>query len=156
MSDFPSNIDGRLGHAVVVVDGAGNQIEARLVGYAPQPSAILELPSGETVAYPVEMVQPRPLRELVAELIDEAHGPWVTEGGCGFEAYRRPSRPGFEGTYHDVVGALIALVRNHPGPHEGDVGTCAVCAMYGDYTEGRWVHCAPDAPIARGHEFVVA
>lgn len=60
------------------------------------------------------------LRDAVADLLDEAHGPNVTEGGCDFRAAwwpdRRYVRADDERRYDDVVDQLIGLVRESDRP----------------------------------------
>lgn len=146
MSDLPANIDGRLGHDVTIVDDGGARIEGVLRSYHPQPSVTIELSDGTSVSYPATMVQQRPLRERVAELIDAEHEPCIEEGGCRFQA-------GYPNGVNIVVDQVIALVQSDTAPKEGDVVSCEVCGGYGRIREGQAVH---DSWVSAAHDFVVA
>jgi hypothetical protein len=53
------------------------------------------------------------LRDMVAEILDEAHGPQISEGGCDFRArWSTPYRAGQESAvgYDPVVDEVIAAV----------------------------------------------
>lgn len=133
---LPANIDGRIGQDVTVVDGGGVRFEGRLIAYAPQPSVIIERADGVRVSYPVTMVQPRPLRDIIAELIDNEHGQYITEGGCDFQAESR-------GGVNEVVDKIIALVRSTPDRSNVEtipLPTCVKCGGMGRLSSGRWAH----------------
>lgn len=149
MTTLPPNIDGRLGADVTVIDNAGHLVEGRLIAYAPEPSAILELSDGRRVSYPVRMVQQRPLRERVADLLSEFHDSEVTEGGCDFRAE-------IHGEPHEVVDKIIALVQGDDGPKEGEVATCAHCGIDGEYLKSEWVHHGSESRLGIAHRFTVA
>jgi len=51
------------------------------------------------------------MREKVAEMLDDAHGPCVTEGGCDFRASWRSGRYGDLLRYDEVVDQVIHRVR---------------------------------------------
>ncbi|WP_136043313.1 MULTISPECIES: hypothetical protein [unclassified Microbacterium] len=62
-------------------------------------------------------------REALATLLDELHGPWVTEGGCDFRGWRYGWRPGDAPRVNvDVIDPILSALRRTEVPEPRPTG----------------------------------
>lgn len=155
MSTNPDEIRAQVGHVRTVRNPNGSsEWTGKVIAYIDQPSVLIETPSGSRMALAADWMEiPKPLELQVADLLDEEHGPCISEGGCDFRAqsYDQRSR---EVHADDVVRKIIELVRQHDAAEttasgqsthwDGKgkpEGTCVRCGGgVSPNISGAWIH----------------